>query len=88
MSQAADNAQAPAAPMYESAEKIYPREMKGRFANLSKLATIALLGLFYGVPWLLWDGRQAVLFDLPARKFHLLGLDAVAAGFSCTWPCC
>ena len=22
----------------------------------------------------MWDGRQAFLFDLPARKFHLLGL--------------
>jgi cytochrome c oxidase accessory protein FixG len=65
---------AQAAPLYESAAKIYPREQSGRFASLSKLATITLLGLFYGVPWLSWDGRQAVLFDLPARKFHLLGL--------------
>jgi cytochrome c oxidase accessory protein FixG len=60
--------------LYESATKIYPREITGRFANLSKLATISLLGLFYAVPWLLWDGRQAFLFDLPARKFYLLGL--------------
>jgi cytochrome c oxidase accessory protein FixG len=62
------------APLYESAKKIYPREMGGRFANLSKLATLSLLGLFYAVPWLMWDGRQAFLFDLPARKFYLLGL--------------
>jgi cytochrome c oxidase accessory protein FixG len=60
--------------MYASAEKIYPREMKGRFDRLSKLATVTLLGLFYVVPWLTWDDRQAVLFDLPARKFYLLGL--------------
>jgi polyferredoxin len=33
-----------------------------------------LLGLFYGLPWVHWDGRQAVLFDLPARKFYLFGL--------------
>jgi len=65
---------APGASMYASAEKIYPREMKGRFDKLSKLATIILLGLFYVVPWLTWDERQAVLFDLPARKFYLLGL--------------
>ena len=62
------------ASMFASAEKIYPREMKGRFDKLSKLATIILLGLFYVVPWLTWDERQAVLFDLPARKFYLLGL--------------
>ncbi len=41
---------------------------------MSRLSTIVLLGLFYGVPWLSWDGRQAVLFDLPARKFYLFGL--------------
>ena len=33
-----------------------------------------LLGLFYGVAWLQWDGHQALLFDLPARKFHIFGL--------------
>ena len=63
-----------AAALYESATKIYPREIKGRFESLSKLATNVLLGLFYIVPWLMWGDRQAILFDLPARKFHLLGL--------------
>lgn len=60
--------------MYESQKKIYPREIGGRFANLSKLATVSLLGLFYLIPWLMWDDRQAILFDLPARKFYLVGL--------------
>jgi len=62
------------ASMYESAKKIYPREIAGRFDRLSKLATVALLGLFYAVPWINWDERQAILFDLPARKFYLVGL--------------
>ncbi len=66
--------QPPGAGLYESAAKIYPREIEGRFANLSKLATYVLLGLFYAGPWLTWDDRQAFLFDLPARKFYLLGL--------------
>ncbi|MDH4055261.1 MAG: cytochrome c oxidase accessory protein CcoG [Gammaproteobacteria bacterium] len=62
------------ASLYESEKKIYPREMGGRFDTLSKIATTTLLGLFYVVPWLTWDDRQAILFDLPARKFYLLGL--------------
>ncbi|MDH3533216.1 MAG: cytochrome c oxidase accessory protein CcoG [Gammaproteobacteria bacterium] len=74
MAEAGDISRAQSAPLYESATKIYPREQSGRFAGLSKLATITLLGLFYILPWLTWDGRQAILFDLPARKFHLLGL--------------
>ena len=62
------------ASMYESAKKIYPREIGGRFDRLSKIATVTLLGIYYIVPWLQWDERQAVLFDLPARKFYLIGL--------------
>jgi len=60
--------------LYVSERKIYPRDTNGRYTRLRTLAVIALLGLFYGLPWLSWDGRQAVLFDLPARKFHVLGL--------------
>ena len=30
--------------------------------------------LFYGLPWLQWNGRQAVLFDLGARRFYIGGL--------------
>ena len=60
--------------LYRSEDKIYPREVKGRFANLRTLAMYMLLGMFYGGPWLVWGGRQAVLFDLPARKFYIFGL--------------
>jgi cytochrome c oxidase accessory protein FixG len=62
------------AAFYAKHVKIYPREVSGRFARLRQLAVFGLLGLFYLVPWLRWDGRQAVLFDLPARKFWILGL--------------
>ena len=30
--------------------------------------------LYYGVPWLDWNARQAVLFDLAARRFYIFGL--------------
>jgi cytochrome c oxidase accessory protein FixG len=59
---------------YAKHEKIHPREIAGRFSNLRRTAVFVLLGLFYLVPWLKWDGRQAVLFDLPARKFYVWGL--------------
>ncbi|HET8690870.1 MAG TPA: cytochrome c oxidase accessory protein CcoG [Steroidobacteraceae bacterium] len=60
--------------LYRAAPKVYPREVDGRFQRLRNLAVFVLLGLFYLVPWVNWTGRQAVLFDLPARKFHILGL--------------
>jgi len=60
--------------LYRSENKIYPREVKGRFATFRKVSMLMLLGMFYGGPWLEWGGRQAVLFDLPARKFYIFGL--------------
>ena len=30
--------------------------------------------VFYGLPWLNWNDRPAVLFDLGARRFYIFGL--------------
>ena len=60
--------------LYRSEEKVYPREVKGRFATLRRLAMFVLLGAFYFGPWLTWGGRQAILFDMPARKFYIFGM--------------
>jgi cytochrome c oxidase accessory protein FixG len=59
---------------YKKREKIIPREVRGAFALWRNAAMLLLLGIFYGLPFINWDGRQAVLFDLPARKFHIFGL--------------
>jgi len=60
--------------LYKKREKIYPRQVHGLFAVLRNTAMATLLGLYYGIAWLQWDGHQMVLFDLPARKFYILGL--------------
>jgi len=60
--------------LYVKAPKVYPRETDGRFSRLRVLAGWVLLGLFYLLPWINLDGQQIVLFDLPARKFHVFGL--------------
>ncbi|MEX2500569.1 MAG: cytochrome c oxidase accessory protein CcoG [Wenzhouxiangellaceae bacterium] len=60
--------------LYVKAPKVYPRETEGRFSRLRVLAAWVLLGLFYALPWINLDGQQIVLFDLPARKFHIFGL--------------
>ena len=62
------------AALYQARQKIYPREIKGRFQRLRTLAVLVLLGLYYIIPWVNLDGRQAVLFDLPERKFYVLNL--------------
>lgn len=60
--------------MYAAREEIYPRETKGRYARLRWLCVWLTQLAFYGLPWLEWNGRQAVLFDLMTRKFYILGL--------------
>jgi cytochrome c oxidase accessory protein FixG len=60
--------------MYAAREEIYPREIKGRYASLRWACVWLTQLLFYGLPWIEMHGRQAVLFDLASRKFHLFGL--------------
>ncbi|GIZ52096.1 cytochrome c oxidase accessory protein CcoG [Noviherbaspirillum aridicola] len=60
--------------LYEKRRKIYPRAYSGWFATWRWIMVGLTQLLFYGVPWLQWNGRQAVLFDLEARKFHVFGL--------------
>jgi cytochrome c oxidase accessory protein FixG len=64
--------------LYAKAEKIYPRQVHGLFARLRVLGVLGLLGIYYFLPWLRWDGQQALLLDLPARKFHIF--------FVTLWP--
>src|SRR5664279_4998081 len=60
--------------LYEIRKKIYTRSVTGRFANWRWVMIIVTQVVFYGLPWLYWNGRQAVLFDLAARKFYIFGL--------------
>lgn len=60
--------------MYAAREPIHPREVRGRFASLRRICIWLTQLLFYGLPWCEMHGRQAVLFDLASRKFHLFGL--------------
>ena len=60
--------------LYQRREKIYTRKIEGFFQRIRLFTGWPLLLGYFLLPWLNWDGRQAILFDLPARKFHILGL--------------
>ena len=60
--------------MYQKQPTIYPRAVKGWFANWRWVFVWLTQLLFYGLPWLQWSGRQAVLFDLDAQRFYIFGL--------------
>ena len=60
--------------LYSKREKIYQRNPTGLFQTL-RVATIWItLGVYFLGPWLTWSGRQAILFDLPERKFYIFGM--------------
>ncbi|MCO2384338.1 cytochrome c oxidase accessory protein CcoG [Pseudomonas aeruginosa] len=52
---------------------IYTRSFTGLFRNFRRLGGGLLFLLFFGTLWLNWNGRQAVLWDLPERKFYIFG---------------
>lgn len=60
--------------LYEKREKIFTRSMEGFFQRVRLYTGWPLLLGYFLLPWINLDGRQAVLFDLPARKFHVLWL--------------
>ena len=72
--QEAQGAQAAAVSFYEKHKKIYVRDIQGRWTDWRWAFVWFTQILFYGVPWLVWNDRQAVLFHLVERKFYLFGL--------------
>jgi cytochrome c oxidase accessory protein FixG len=60
--------------LYEAHKKIYPRSVSGRFTNWRWGMVFLTQLVFYGMPWLQWGHRQAVLFDLEARRFYIFNL--------------
>ncbi len=67
-------AAAPSVALYVSEEKIQPRSVRGWFASW-RWTTVWLTQLvFYGLPWLQWNGRPALLFDLAARRFYIFAM--------------
>ncbi|MER2520796.1 MAG: cytochrome c oxidase accessory protein CcoG [Bdellovibrionales bacterium] len=58
---------------FKKQERIYPREVKGRYRKLKWIAMGILLSVYYLTPWLRWNRGpqapdQAILIDMPARR--------------------
>jgi cytochrome c oxidase accessory protein FixG len=67
-------------PLYASRIKVYPKAVEGVFRRLKWAALIALLCVYYLVPWLRWDRGpgapdQAVLIDLDGPRGYFLWIE-------------
>ena len=60
--------------LYEVRKTIHPRAVHGWFAGWRWALVWATQIVFYGLAWLPWNGRQAVLLDIAHRKFLIFGL--------------
>lgn len=60
--------------LYQKSKKIYAKSVKGFFSSWRWALVWVTQLVFYGLPWLMWNDRQAVLFDLVSRRFYIFGL--------------
>lgn len=60
--------------LYAAAEKIYPRSTFGFFTKWRWVMIWLTQIVFYGIPWIEWGSRQALLFDLEAKRFYIFNL--------------
>ena len=66
--------------LYAGRVKVYPKEAHGRFRTIKWIVMAVTLGIYYVLPWIRWDRGpylpdQAVLMDLPARRFYFFFLE-------------
>lgn len=59
--------------LYQKRKKIHARLITGPYQRLRHLTIWITLSWFFTAPWLTWQGRQAIWFDLPGRKFYIFG---------------
>jgi len=69
-----DPAQPVTRSLYEPHQKIYPRNTSGLYKNWRWIMIWITQIVFYGVPWLQWGERQAVLLDIGTHRFYIFGL--------------
>ncbi|MCG6862721.1 MAG: cytochrome c oxidase accessory protein CcoG [Chromatiaceae bacterium] len=61
-------------------ETIHAKRLPGKWRLIKWLAASVWLVFFLG-PYLRWDGRQAVLWDIPARQFHIFSATVLPQDF-------
>lgn len=55
-------------------QKIYARHIHGRYRTLRTAISLFLQGILFVIPWVQWNGRQALLADVAGRKLYLFGM--------------
>src|SRR4051795_3482873 len=67
-------------PLYVARRKIYPQRVKGTYRTIKWIVLFVTLAVYYLVPFIRWDRgpnapSQAVLVDLPSRRFYFFFIE-------------
>jgi cytochrome c oxidase accessory protein FixG len=67
-------------PLYAPRRKIYPQSTYGTFRRIKWAVLLITLGIYYLLPFVRWDRgpnapSQAVLIDLPGRRFYFFFIE-------------
>ncbi len=60
--------------LYQKRERIYTRKVEGFFQRIRLYTGWPLLIAYFLLPWVQYDGRQAIWFDLPERQFNIFAI--------------
>lgn len=66
--------------LFEARRKVFSKAIDGNYRRLKWAVMAATLTIYYVTPWLRWDRgpyapRQAVLIDLPHRRFYMFSIE-------------
>ncbi|WP_166424404.1 cytochrome c oxidase accessory protein CcoG [Paraglaciecola sp. 20A4] len=59
---------------YTPRNRIYVRAVKGVLENFRRFFGLVFLSIFAALPWLKYEGSQAILLDIGAQRFQIFGL--------------
>lgn len=59
---------------YKPGDEIYVRKIAGFFQKLRRRMNVIFFAIFAVLPWLQYNGHQAILFDISEQRFTLWGL--------------
>ncbi|WP_371194124.1 cytochrome c oxidase accessory protein CcoG [Glaciecola sp. SC05] len=61
-------------PNYSARSRIYVRAVQGTFENIRRFFGLIFLGTFALIPWLQYQGQQAVLLDIAEQRFSFFAI--------------
>lgn len=59
---------------YKKDEGVYVRLQKGLYANIRKYTSAILMLLFILIPWITYNGQQAILLDFSTQQFRIFSI--------------